>query len=348
MKTSNKLEEQQIALATMQQSELMAINQEFEKLIVEVEDLPEVMVGDKDAYELAMNLKRKVKATHVAIEKRRKELKAPILQMGKNLDTFAKSLSEPLKMGEKAIKDKVSAYEMEIERIKAEKSEIKRALEEKAEKQRENLDWIEENMRKLIEQMKSCDSYTEFLELDVKLSQYYEIVGSLSQELDDAGKSKGIFAINQLRDYEKMKGQLLKLQEDKNDSDEEPVVKHDGMKYNPNNPKETLEFEQLSLEKEESMADTLAKVKVIPTGKVENFKIDTTITDPSFLNENDYKDKKYNKEYLLKEYYSKYSNDHYEVVDKTSPYRYSLDYVHFLEHKLLTFLNQNKEDEKTF
>ena len=212
MKTSNKLKEQQVALATTQQGVLLAINSEFEALMSAVDNLPEVMVGDKDAYDKAVELKRKVKVTHVAIEKKRKELKAPILEMGKNLDTFAKSLSEPLKTSEKVIKERVSAYEEEVERKKNEKAEIKRHIEQQAEEQRKNLAWIQDTMQKMVEEMKSRKSIKELTALDEKLIKFYDIVGSF--DLDDAGKGQGIFAINQVRDYHKMKADVLQMQED--------------------------------------------------------------------------------------------------------------------------------------
>lgn len=262
MKTS-KLKEQQVALATTQQGVLLAINSEFEALMSAVDNLPEVMVGDKDAYDKATELKRKVKATHVAIEKKRKELKAPILEMGKNLDTFAKGLSEPLKSSEKVIKERVSAYEQEIERIKAEKTEIKRQLEQQAEQHKKNLEWIQENMQSLIEQIKSCNSLKGLNSLQDKLCTFYDIVGSF--DLDDAGKGKGIFAINQVREYCKMKGDVLKMQEQNLNAQE--------ISDNIEQDDHLLDFESMSLAKDQPMSEVLEEVNVFKKGKVKSIQL---------------------------------------------------------------------------
>ena len=256
MKTSNKLKEQQVALATTQQGVLLAINSEFEALLNAINELPIIEVGDKEGYDKALELKKEVKKTHVSIEKKRKELKAPILEMGKNLDTFAKSLSEPLKQGENDIKLKVSEYEQEIAREKAVELELKELAEKREQVHQENIEWVQKEMRYIINAMKSCNTLSELKELEVKENNFYMKLGSfdVSNDISEKGRSQVLFAISQVEDFKKMKKQILEIQE-------ETITKVDLQQMSDN-----ISFEEeLTIGNEQPMSEVLKEVKVMPT-----------------------------------------------------------------------------------
>jgi len=256
MKTSNKLKEQQVALATTQQGVLLAINSEFEALLNAINELPIIEVGDKEGYDKALELKKEVKKTHVSIEKKRKELKAPILEMGKNLDTFAKSLSEPLKQGENDIKLKVSEYEQEIARKKAVELELKELAEKREQVHQENIEWVQKEMRYIINAMKSCNTLSELKELEVKENNFYMKLGSfdVSNDISEKGRSQVLFAISQVEDFKKMKKQILEIQE-------ETIPKVDLQQMSDN-----ISFEEeLTIGNEKPMSEVLKEVKVMPT-----------------------------------------------------------------------------------
>jgi hypothetical protein len=66
-------------------SEILAIHENMQQLVNDCLTI-EVDEDDKQKYETALELKRVVKSTHVAIEKKRKELKQPLIDYGKRLD----------------------------------------------------------------------------------------------------------------------------------------------------------------------------------------------------------------------------------------------------------------------
>ena len=101
-------------------SQILAIHENMQDLINQV-DAIEVLEDDTESYKKAVELKRIVKATHVSVEKKRKELKQPVIDYGKRLDTFVKEIYEPLIEAEKVIKSKMEKYEARLEKIKEER-----------------------------------------------------------------------------------------------------------------------------------------------------------------------------------------------------------------------------------
>jgi len=282
-KTSNNVDEWQIEVANIhtqqssrQQNILLHINNQFDSLMKKIDLLKEVEVGDKDGYDKALELKKQVKNTHVALEKKRKELKAPMLEMGKSLDSFAKSLSEPLKIGEKAIKDKVIAYEEEIERIKQEKIEAERLLVERGHTQLNNLAWVQKTMQKIIEDMKSCNVLKEIIVLEQSIIKFSDAVTGL--DLDDIGKGQGIFAISQVRDFYKMKHKVLELQEPTEVKATEVKIELElievvGITQDGDIIVDETPFEDCEMGNQLSMTDVLKEVNPINVGKVKTIKI---------------------------------------------------------------------------
>ena len=76
-------------------SAILSIHENMQQLINDCIsiDVPE---DDKEKYDRAVELKRVVKATHIAIEKKRKEVKQPLIDYGKRLDRWVEEIYNPL------------------------------------------------------------------------------------------------------------------------------------------------------------------------------------------------------------------------------------------------------------
>lgn len=237
-------------------NDLLSIHENIRGLI-ERSELIQIELDDTESYNNAVNLKRVIKETHVKIEKRRKELKAPLLDAGKRLDEFAKSIYDPLKQAEESLKFKMIPYETEQERIKEEKRLAKE--QEEAEKEKLNAKLMELNST--LQSINLCKTKKDVEQIEntlnaIDLKQYGE-------RSDEAG-----FIISNL----KMTCSMFKksLPDDvqevliKNESglfeeislpikEEEPNVVQEEIKNNTEIPVENLEFnfEQVAEVKEE-------------------------------------------------------------------------------------------------
>jgi len=100
--------------------EILSIHENMAELIEQCNYI-QVFEDDKTSYDNAVELKKYVKSVHVSVDKKRKELKQPIIDYGKKLDAFAKEIYEPLVQAEKVVKSKMEIYEIKLEKIKAEK-----------------------------------------------------------------------------------------------------------------------------------------------------------------------------------------------------------------------------------
>lgn len=239
------------AIQTLEENskaDLLSIHENMNGLIERAE-LISINIDDVESYEDAVNLKRVIKSTHVAIEKRRKELKAPIIDAGKRLDEFAKCIYNPLKEAENLLKQKMLPYEQEQERIKQEEKLAK-------EKEQQEKDALNEKLMQLnsiLPEINSCKNKKEVEQIENKLSQINP--KDYGERSDEAG-----FILTNLKTTCMMIKKSLPddsqevLMKDENgifeevsfpitETKEEPVVVHDGMKYNPENPEQTLEFD---------------------------------------------------------------------------------------------------------
>jgi hypothetical protein len=239
------------AIQTLEENskaDLLAIHENMNGLIERAE-LITINVDDVESYEDAVNLKRVIKATHVAIEKKRKELKAPIIDAGKRLDEFAKSIYTPLKEAESLLKDKMLPYEQEQERIKEEEKLAK----EKEQQEKDALNDKLMQLNSILPEINSCKNKKQVEQIENKLGNINP--KDYGERSDEAG-----FILTNL----KMTCSMIKksLPDDTQEvlmkdgwgeyeevsipiteAKEEPVVKHDGMKYNPEKAEQTLEFD---------------------------------------------------------------------------------------------------------
>jgi ribosomal protein S10 len=247
----SKVKEIESEISIIEQShktEILSIHENINGLL-ERADLIQIEIDDVESYEDAINLKRIIKNTHIAIEKKRKELKAPIIDVGKKLDDFAKSIYEPLKDAEVVLKNKMLPYEENQQRIK----EQERLEKEKEEKFKEELNQRLMQLNSMLQRINLCETKSQVSEIENYLNSINP--KDFGERSDEAG-----FIVTNLKTTCMMIKKSLPdeiqqvLVEDENvvfeesiipitEEKEQPVVFHDGMKYNPENPETTLEFD---------------------------------------------------------------------------------------------------------
>lgn len=142
-------------------SELLSIHENMSELISRADDIV-VEINDDTSYKEATELKKVIKATHVAIEKKRKELKAPIIAVGKRLDEFAKSIYLPLKDAEQLVKNKMIPYEQEKERIK----EQERIEKERKEQESKLIEQKLFELNSTLAKINSCKTKKDITEIE--------------------------------------------------------------------------------------------------------------------------------------------------------------------------------------
>jgi hypothetical protein len=168
-------------------NQILSIHENMAELIERCNSI-QVFEDDKESYDNAVELKRYVKSVHVSIDKKRKELKQPIIDYGKKLDSFVKEIYEPLVEAEKLIKSKMEVYEIKLEKIKAEKK-----LKEEEEAIQETL--IENKIRELnliLGNINEAKSKKELLEIEKQLEEID--VNSFGKKSADVG-----FVLSQLK-----------------------------------------------------------------------------------------------------------------------------------------------------
>ena len=244
--------------------DLMSVHENVNQLIKSAEFII-VKVDDKDSYEEAVALKKVIKNTHVAVEKKRKELKAPIIEAGKSLDAFAKSIYVPLKDAESILKEKMLPYEQEQEKIK----EQERIAKEKEQQEKDALNEKLMQLNSVLPDINACKNKSEIQKIENKLAEINP--KDFGERSDEAG-----FILTNL----KTTGMMIK--NSLPEKAEEPIVIHDGMKYNPENPEATVELTNNIDKPQTSLAFGLEKnidseeVMI----QVEKEKLDINITYP--------------------------------------------------------------------
>jgi hypothetical protein len=123
---SDKLEQ----LETASKDAITSIHENMEELIAQAHLVEVTTDTTPEQYEQVKTLWRTLKDTHIGVEKKRKELKAPVVEYGKKLDAFAKEIYEPLVTAEKAVRNKMKVFEEEQERVKAEKKQAEKEAQE--------------------------------------------------------------------------------------------------------------------------------------------------------------------------------------------------------------------------
>lgn len=204
MENVEEMENQISVIEKTHKDEILSIHENLEKLVYDCNAIV-VTEDDKETYDKAVELKRLVKKTHIAIESKRKELKQPLIDYGKRLDDFVKKIYEPLKQAENLVKQKMEVYETKQEQLKKE-----RKLEEE-QKQREN-EVIDSKLRNLNSTLEKINTATKKSELNDIMAYLDAIVLS---EFGERSAEAG-FILNQLKMTCSMASRLIK--------EEEPIV----------------------------------------------------------------------------------------------------------------------------
>jgi hypothetical protein len=184
-------------------SEILSIHENMQQLINDCLTI-EVDEDDKQKYETALELKRVVKATHVAIEKKRKELKQPLIDYGKRLDRWVEEIYTPLVNAEKIVKKKMEVYEAKQEQLKQER----KLIEDEKQKEELQLENRLKNLNAQLERINSAKNKAELKEIEIYLDGI--VISEFGAKSNEAG-----FILNQLKLTCSMASRLMKDEEEK-------------------------------------------------------------------------------------------------------------------------------------
>ena len=185
---------------------ILSIHENMQQLVADCNDI-KVVEDDKETYDRAVELKRVVKSTHVAIEKKRKELKQPLIDYGKRLDKWVEGIYSPLVQAEKLVKQKMEVYEAKQEILKAERKE----LDDKQKEQEQEIEDKLKNLNATLGMINSASSKNELNEINSSLDKV--VLSEYGKKSDEAG-----FILNQLKLTCSMALRLMK------DEEEKPVI----------------------------------------------------------------------------------------------------------------------------
>lgn len=182
-------------------SAILAIHDNMNQL---VNDCLTIVVDedDKERYDKAVELKRIVKATHVSIEKKRKELKQPLIDYGKRLDKWVEEIYSPLVNAEKVVKKKMEVYEAKQEKLKQEK----KLVEEQKAKEEVELENRLKTLNGQLEKINLAKNKAELKEIEIYLDSI--VIADFGTKSGEAG-----FILNQLKLTCSMASRLMKDEE---------------------------------------------------------------------------------------------------------------------------------------
>jgi hypothetical protein len=181
---------------------ILSIHENMNELVTKCDEIV-IDIDSKESYENAVELKRTVKATHVAIEKKRKELKQPLIDYGKRLDKWVEQIYSPLVQAEKVVKKKMEVYEENQERLKNER----KLIQEKEEQLAIELELKLKNLNGQLEKINSAKSKAELKEIESYLD------GISLSDFGDKSAEAG-FILNQLKLTCSMASRLIKDEEE--------------------------------------------------------------------------------------------------------------------------------------
>lgn len=168
-------------LKTASEQAILNLHEDMNKLVSQATDLVINSETSEEEYKASKVLWRTIKDTHILVEKKRQELKAPMVQFGKKLDAFVKNIYDPLKNAENVVRDKMKIYENEIERIKTEKKQAK--VKEDAE--REKLETKLHNLNATLQRINECKTKEDIAVIQKELKEVD--LKSFGDRSDEAG-----------------------------------------------------------------------------------------------------------------------------------------------------------------
>ncbi len=193
----------------------------------------EIEIVDDSSLAIAQALLTNANKTVSAIEKTRKTLKQPFMDMGKRIDTVAKDLSEVMSEAVKSGKDKILAYNSEVEKRKAEEQA---ELERQAEKARQEAaaeqtridgitDWIKDFESTSVEEINSADSVAKLASVysmrikpfpeDEFFAEFIDEAKAALERVKLAGKARREYLDRLAKEEDTKKAAELKRKEEK-------------------------------------------------------------------------------------------------------------------------------------
>ena len=200
-----KVEEIESEISIIEQSHhsaILSIHENMQQLINDCLTIS-VIEDDKQSYDNAVELKRVVKATHIAIEKKRKELKQPLIDYGKRLDRWVEEIYTPLVNAEKIVKKKMEVYEAKQEKLKQER----KLIEDEKQKEELQLEIRLKNLNTQLEKINSAKNKAELKEIEIYLDGI--VISEFGAKSGEAG-----FILNQLKLTCSMASRLMKDEEE--------------------------------------------------------------------------------------------------------------------------------------
>jgi hypothetical protein len=200
-----KVEEIESEISIIEQSHhsaILSIHENMQQLINDCLTIS-VIEDDKESYDNAVELKRVVKATHIAIEKKRKELKQPLIDYGKRLDRWVEEIYTPLVNAEKIVKKKMEVYEAKQEQLKQER----KLIEDEKQKEELQLELRLKNLNTQLERINSAKNKAELKEIEIYLDSI--VISEFGAKSGEAG-----FILNQLKLTCSMASRLMKDEEE--------------------------------------------------------------------------------------------------------------------------------------
>ena len=184
-------------------SAILSIHENMQQLINDCLSI-NVSEDDKETYDKAVELKRVVKATHVSIEKKRKEVKQPLIDYGKKLDRWVEEIYTPLVNAEKIVKKKMEVYEVKQEKLRQER----KVVEEKQQQEELELENRLKSLNAQLEKINSAKNKQELKEIEIHLDSI--VIAEFGSKSNEAG-----FILNQLKLTCSMASRLMKDVEEK-------------------------------------------------------------------------------------------------------------------------------------
>ena len=200
-----KVEEIESEISIIEQSHhsaILSIHENMQQLINDCLTIS-VIEDDKQSYDNAVELKRVVKQTHIAIEKKRKELKQPLIDYGKRLDRWVEEIYTPLVNAEKIVKKKMEVYEAKQEKLKQER----KLIEDEKQKEELQLEIRLKNLNSQLERINSAKNKAELKEIEIYLDGI--VISEFGAKSGEAG-----FILNQLKLTCSMASRLMKDEEE--------------------------------------------------------------------------------------------------------------------------------------
>jgi hypothetical protein len=199
---SEQVESEISIIEQSHKSAILSIHENMQQLINDCLSIS-VSEDDKQSYDNAVELKRVVKATHIAVEKKRKEVKQPLIDYGKRLDRWVEEIYTPLVNAEKIVKKKMEVYEVKQEKLKQER----RLVEEQIQKEELELEVRLKNLNTQLEKINSAKNKAELKEIEIYLDGI--VISDFGIKSNEAG-----FILNQLKLTCSMASRLMKDEEE--------------------------------------------------------------------------------------------------------------------------------------